>query len=78
MDEKTIYLLIGASIILGLAAVLIDRVNFPQKRFRPKAVVVDRTTGGSRDRTGAHVIDVDESEFFDDDIDDDLDDETDI
>jgi hypothetical protein len=62
MTQNFVLLLIGASIILGLIAVLIDRLNFPQKRFRPKAVAVDHQGRAARDRTGAHIIDVDEDE----------------
>ena len=59
MEQNVVFLLIGAAIVLGLIAVLIDRLNFPQKRFRPKAVAVDHK-GRARDRTGAHIIDVDD------------------
>ena len=58
MDENTVFLLIGAAMILGLIAVLIDRINFPQRRFRPKVVAIDRKSPASRDRTGAHIIDL--------------------
>lgn len=59
MDSNVVFLLIGAAIVLGLIAVLIDRLNFPQKRFRPKAVAVDHLGRAARDRTGAHIIDLD-------------------
>ncbi len=59
MDERTVWLLIAGALVLGLAAVLLDRINFPQKRFRPKAVIIDPLAGAARDRTGAHVIDLD-------------------
>ncbi len=49
-------LMLGA-IILGLAAVVIDRINFPQKPFRPKQIVTDGKPA-RRDRTGAHIVDV--------------------
>jgi hypothetical protein len=62
VDENLVFILIGAAIALGLIAVLIDRLNFPQKRFRPKAVAVDHKGRAARDRTGAHIIDVDEDE----------------
>lgn len=62
MDQTVVFLLIGGAIVLGLIAVLIDRVNFPQKRFRPKAVAVDHRGRAARDRTGAHIIDVAEDE----------------
>lgn len=67
MDETVVFLLIGAAIALGLIAVLIDRLNFPQKRFRPKAVDVDHKGIAARDRTGAHIIDVD-PDATDDDV----------
>ncbi len=60
MTQTYVFLLIGAAIIVGLIAVLIDRLNFPQKRFRPKAVAVDHKGRAARDRTGAHIIDDDE------------------
>jgi len=63
MDQRLVFLLIGASIILGMIAVLIDRLNFPQKRFRPKAVAVDHQGRAARDRTGAHIIDVEAEDF---------------
>ncbi len=65
MTENVVFELIGAAILLGLLAVLIDRINFPQNRFRPKAVAIGRRTGTARDRTGAHIIDLDSDEFDD-------------
>jgi hypothetical protein len=62
MDQNLVFLLIGASLVLGVIAVLIDRVNFPQKRFRPKAVAVDHRGKAARDRAGAHILDVEEDE----------------
>lgn len=55
-----IWLLIG-SLILAVLAVVVDRINFPQKPFRARRI---RTSddGASRDRTGAHIVD----EFDDD------------
>ena len=61
MDQNFVFLLIGAAIVLGLIAVLIDRLNFPQRPFRPKAVAVDHKRRAARDRTGAHILDVDDS-----------------
>ena len=60
MSERTVWLLIIGALVLALAAVLLDRLNFPQRRFRPKAVIVDPLAGTARDRTGAHIIDLDE------------------
>ncbi len=59
MTQQTVLLLAGAGVILGLIAVVIDRLNFPQPKFRAKGVRV----GGeeqARDRTGAHIVDLDE------------------
>lgn len=58
MTQNTIYLLCGGGIILGLIAVVIDRLNFPQRRFVAKGVRVNRDRGASRDRTGAHIVDL--------------------
>ncbi len=45
-------LIMGAiTIALGLAVVLIDRINFPQRKFKAKQV----PTNTPRDRTGAHI-----------------------
>ncbi len=49
-------LLIGG-ILLAIISVLIDRVNFPQRPFRPKQLHPS-SHGPDRDRTGAHVRDV--------------------
>lgn len=59
IDAGTITLLVFASLVLGLLAVVLDRVNFPQKPFYAKRI---RTGpgGARRDRTGAHIIDTDE------------------
>lgn len=54
MTQNLVFLLCGAGLVLTLAAVLIDRLNFPQRRFRPKSIEVDGNHA-SRDRTGAHV-----------------------
>lgn len=55
-----VWLLVG-SLILAALAVVVDRINFPQKPFRARRI---RTSGAgaSRDRTGAHIVD----EFDDD------------
>lgn len=41
---------------LALLAIVIDRFNFPQRRFRPKRMPMN-AHGSQRDRTGAHVVD---------------------
>ena len=66
MAEDVVFQLIGAALILGLIAVLLDRINFPQKRFRPKGVAIGPKLGNARDRTGAHIIDLDEDELDED------------
>ena len=53
-------LIIGA-FILGLIAVLLDRINFPQRPFRAKQIRPN-PRGNTRDRTGAHIVDVTEGE----------------
>lgn len=50
--------LIVGSLALGVLAVVLDRVNFPQRPFKPKRVgSTDPEIG--RDRTGAHIIEED-------------------
>ncbi len=58
MTQQTVLLLAGAGLILGLIAVVIDRLNFPQPRFRAKGVRVGDEQ--ARDRTGAHIVDLDD------------------
>lgn len=60
MTQQTVLLLAGAGLILGLIAVVIDRLNFPQPKFRAKGVRV----GGeqARDRTGAHIVELEDQE----------------
>jgi hypothetical protein len=43
-------------------AVVLDRLNFPQPRFRAKGVRIDPHDGPSRDRTGAHIVDIESNE----------------
>lgn len=52
--------LVFAALVLGLLAVVLDRVNFPQKPFQAKRIRTG-AKGASRDRTGAHIIDDDGS-----------------
>jgi hypothetical protein len=56
MDASTITWLILGALILSALAVVLDRVNFPQKPFRARQIV---TVGDKapRDRTGAHIVD---------------------
>ena len=60
MSQQTILLLCGGGMILGLIAVVIDRLNFPQRKFQPKTVSIEaKERGSKRDRTGAHIVDFD-------------------
>lgn len=68
IDAGSITWLVLGALILGAVAVVLDRVNFPQKPFRPKRIQTPRQ-GSSRDRTGAHIIDEDEDENEDEDED---------
>lgn len=54
--SSVLSLVIGA-LVLGLIAVVLDRINFPQRPFRPKQIRTG-SAGPSRDRTGAHIVDV--------------------
>lgn len=57
-------LVVGA-LLLGVLAVLVDRANFPQRRFRPRTVHTIDGREPPRDRTGAHITVLDESELDD-------------
>ena len=61
INSSSVILLCAAALILALIAVLVDRLNFPQTRFRPKRIKPAQR-GPSRDRTGAHIVDVFEDE----------------
>lgn len=50
-----VWLLLG-SLVLASLAVVLDRVNFPQKPFRPRRIHTG-DEGATRDRTGAHIVD---------------------
>lgn len=56
IDTGSVTWLVVGALILGLLAVVLDRVNFPQKPFRAKRIRTE-ARGASRDRTGAHIID---------------------
>lgn len=58
INAGTVTWLVVAALVLGVLAVVLDRVNFPQKPFRPKRIQTG-ASGSSRDRTGAHIIDGD-------------------
>ncbi len=60
MTQQTVLILAGAGLILGLIAVVIDRLNFPQPKFRAKGVRVGEDQ--ARDRTGAHIVELEDQE----------------
>ena len=58
MSQNVVLLLCLGALLLALIAVVIDRLNFPQRRFRAKNVEVDLDDHmPSRDRLGAHIVD---------------------
>ncbi len=60
MTQQTILLLCAGGLLLGLIAVVIDRINFPQRKFEPKSIKIEPDErGAKRDRTGAHIVDFD-------------------
>lgn len=61
LNTFSVLALVLGALFLSLIAVLIDRINFPQRRFRPKQIRTDQ--GVTRDRTGAHIVDVPADEF---------------
>ncbi len=58
LTSSTIFLLALGALFLAFIAVLVDRLNFPQARFRARQVRPSESTP-SRDRTGAPIVDVD-------------------
>jgi hypothetical protein len=58
VPSNTVLALLAGALLLGLIAVLIDRLNFPQRRFVPKRTVLVEGER-HRDRTGAHITDLD-------------------
>lgn len=58
LTSSTIFLMAIGALVLAFIAVLVDRLNFPQPRFRARQVRPSESTP-SRDRTGAQIIDVD-------------------
>lgn len=56
IDAGTVTWLVLGALLLGVLAVVVDRVNFPQKPFRAKRIETGER-GAARDRTGAHIVD---------------------
>ncbi len=63
MISQTGLLLAGAGLLLAFIAVIIDRLNFPQRKFTPKRVWT-YGKGPFRDRTGSHIVEVYEEEDY--------------
>lgn len=55
MSGATLTWLILGALALSVLAVVLDRVNFPQRPFRPRGLDVEKGDV-ARDRTGAHII----------------------
>lgn len=53
--------LVIAALVLAVAAVVVDRLNFPQRPFRPRRVPSIDGREPPRDRTGAHITIVNEA-----------------
>jgi hypothetical protein len=62
MPSSLVLVLIAGGIALAAVAVVVDRLNFPQRRFVPKQIPVDESSEASRDRTGAHIVDLGDEE----------------
>lgn len=56
MGAGTLTWLVLGALALSVLAVVLDRVNFPQRPFRPRGLDVTRGPV-ARDRTGAHIVD---------------------
>ncbi len=61
LNTDSILLLCLGALALAVIAVLLDRVNFPQRRFKAKQIRVAEE-GPARDRTGAHIVDIEPPE----------------
>ena len=62
LNTFSVLALVLGALFLSLIAVLVDRINFPQRRFRPKQIQTG-DHGATRDRTGAHIVEVPADEF---------------
>lgn len=65
LNADTIFLMALGALILAFIGVLIDRLNFPQPRFRARQTRPSESNP-TRDRTGAHIVDVDSFDDADD------------
>ena len=55
MGAGSITWLVLGALTLSVLAVVLDRINFPQRPFKPRQV--DLSQGSvTRDRTGAHIV----------------------
>ena len=54
MGAGTLTWLVVGALVLSVLAVVLDRVNFPQRPFRPKGLEAGSRV--ARDRTGAHIV----------------------
>ena len=61
IDGGSITWLVLGALILGTMAVVLDRVNFPQRPFQARRIKIPQR-GSSRDRTGAHILDESEDD----------------
>ena len=61
IDGGLITWIVLGALILGTLAVVLDRVNFPQRPFQAKRIETPQR-GSSRDRTGAHILDESEDD----------------
>ena len=55
MSTTSILLLLLGGLVVAAIAVIIDRLNFPQRAFKPRQVEVGEGHATTRDRTGAHI-----------------------
>ncbi len=55
LTASNLFLMCLAALVLAVVAVVIDRVNFPQKPFKAK-LVKPAQRGPTKDRTGAHIL----------------------
>lgn len=56
LTANNLFLLCLAALALAVVAVIVDRLNFPQRPFRAK-MIKPPERGQTKDRTGAHVVD---------------------